>query len=131
MAASRDSRIEQICLEALSVAPMSLDDFLRTACGDDHDLLSEVASLLRRRTEAEHFLTSPLLADTLAYIGSSASTLVGQTLGAYRIDAFLGAGGMGEVYRARDTSLGRDVALKVLPSPFTADPEPLARFERR
>ena len=51
-------------------------------------------------------------------------------LGAYEILAAIGAGGMGEVYRARDTSLGRDVALKMLPEAFASDAERLARFER-
>ena len=54
----------------------------------------------------------------------------GSRLGQYEIVALLGAGGMGEVWRARDTSLGRDVAIKVLPPAFTSDPERLARFER-
>ena len=54
----------------------------------------------------------------------------GVRLGPYEIVAPLGAGGMGEVYRARDTKLGRDVAIKVLPTSFAADPERLARFER-
>ena len=54
----------------------------------------------------------------------------GTRLGPYEIVAALGAGGMGEVYRARDTKLGRDVAIKVLPGAFAADPERLARFER-
>ena len=54
----------------------------------------------------------------------------GTTLGPYTVTAQIGAGGMGEVYRARDTKLDRDVALKVLPDAFTADPDRLARFER-
>ncbi len=54
----------------------------------------------------------------------------GTRLGPYEILSSLGAGGMGEVYRARDARLGRDVAIKVLPSEFAADPERLARFER-
>ena len=54
----------------------------------------------------------------------------GARLGPYEIQAALGAGGMGEVYRARDTKLGRDVAIKVLPHSFRADAERLARFER-
>ena len=54
----------------------------------------------------------------------------GTTLGSYTVTAKIGEGGMGEVYQARDTKLDRDVALKVLPEAFTADPDRLARFER-
>jgi len=56
--------------------------------------------------------------------------LIGHTLAQYRITAAIGAGGMGEVYRATDTKLGREVALKLLPEAFAADPDRLARFER-
>jgi serine/threonine protein kinase len=56
--------------------------------------------------------------------------MIGTTLGAYQVIAKLGEGGMGEVYRARDTKLNRDVALKVLPEAFTADPDRIARFKR-
>ena len=55
---------------------------------------------------------------------------VGTALGPYRVTAKIGEGGMGEVYRARDTNLDRDVAIKVLPEAFTSDPDRLARFER-
>ena len=55
---------------------------------------------------------------------------VGSQLGPYQVTAKIGEGGMGEVYRARDTKLDRDVALKVLPEAFTQDPDRLARFER-
>ena len=54
----------------------------------------------------------------------------GSTLGPYKILAPIGAGGMGEVYRARDAKLGREVAIKVLPEEFTQHPQKLARFER-
>src|SRR6478735_5754192 len=54
----------------------------------------------------------------------------GSHLGPYEVLAPIGAGGMGEVYRARDTRLGREVAIKILPREFTAHPDRLARFER-
>ena len=56
--------------------------------------------------------------------------LIGRQIGVYRVDALIGAGGMGEVYRARDTKLQRDVAVKSLPAAFTADPDRRARLER-
>src|SRR5947207_11585378 len=57
-------------------------------------------------------------------------TLVNQTISQYKVLSLLGEGGMGEVYRARDTKLGRDVAIKVLPAAFSADAERLRRFEQ-
>src|SRR5574341_660218 len=58
------------------------------------------------------------------------SLRLGARVGPYEITGSLGAGGMGEVYRARDTKLNRDVALKILPDPFATDPDRLARFRR-
>ena len=55
---------------------------------------------------------------------------IGSRIGPYEVESAIGAGGMGEVYRARDTKLGRKVALKVLPEAFAADPDRLARFRR-
>jgi serine/threonine protein kinase len=56
--------------------------------------------------------------------------LTGRRLGIYQLQSLLGVGGMGEVYRARDTKLGRDVAVKILPRAFTSDPQRVARFDR-
>jgi serine/threonine-protein kinase len=54
----------------------------------------------------------------------------GARLGSFEVSGLIGAGGMGQVYRARDTKLGRDVALKILPELFAGDPDRLARFQR-
>ena len=58
------------------------------------------------------------------------SLVIGTSIGPYQVLALLGTGGMGEVYRARDTKLNRDVALKILPEAFALDPSRLARFQR-
>jgi Tol biopolymer transport system component len=63
-------------------------------------------------------------------VSRTGASLVGRRLGVYHIQALVGSGGMGEVYRAHDSRLGRDVALKVLPAAFIADSDRLARFER-
>jgi serine/threonine-protein kinase len=57
-------------------------------------------------------------------------SMIGKTLGHYEITSQLGEGGMGEVYRAKDLTLGRDVAIKVLPEEFARDADRVARFQR-
>jgi serine/threonine protein kinase len=95
-------------------------------------LRQEIESLLQYESASARFLEAPAAA---MVAGAPQGTheggpMVGQTLGPYTIVAPLGAGGMGEVYRARDSKLGRDVAIKILPSHFIADPERRARFTR-
>ena len=87
--------------------------------------------MLAHAQRAEGFLAAPIgevAAQVLA--GEPAASLVGRQIGSHKILSLLGAGGMGEVYRARDTKLGRDVAIKVVARRLPADPERLARFER-
>ena len=101
------------------------------ACGPDQELRRTVEALLAHAPAAERFLESPigeLAAHVLA--DSHRPSLTGRQIGRHQILSLLGAGGMGEVYRARDTTLGRDVAIKVVASAFLSDPERLARFER-
>jgi serine/threonine protein kinase/Tol biopolymer transport system component len=95
-------------------------------------LRREVESLLAYAADAQVFMAAPALEVVSAAIQSNEMTkpLLGQRLGPYEIVSMLGAGGMGEVYRARDTKLGRDVAIKILPDAFTADADRRARFER-
>ena len=105
--------------------------FLAEACRDDEALRREVESLLEESVSDDGFLAGPALvaaAQVAADLAPAAMT--GRSLGGYELQALVGAGGMGEVYRARDTKLGREVAIKILPRAFTNDPDRLARFER-
>ena len=105
--------------------------FLADGCRDDESLRRDVESLLNEPVSADGFLDAPARA-AAAHIASeiTPAAMSGHTLGGYHLQALLGAGGMGEVYRARDAKLGRDVAIKILPRAFTSDPDRLARFER-
>ena len=103
--------------------------FLTDRCGDDESLRREVESLLNEPVSDDGFLDPPeAAAPGTPEVAPAAMS--GVTLGGYHLQALLGAGGMGEVYRARDAKLGRDVAIKVLPRVMTGDPNRLARFER-
>jgi serine/threonine protein kinase/Tol biopolymer transport system component len=105
--------------------------FLAEACAGDDALRREVESLLAQDVSAAGPLTRGAVvaaADLVSNVGHS--VLTGRRIGAYQILAPIGAGGMGEVYRARDTRLGREVAVKILPRAFTSDADRLARFER-
>jgi eukaryotic-like serine/threonine-protein kinase len=105
--------------------------FLAEACAGDGGLRHEVESLLAQDASVNAVLTvgaAVAAAGLVSDIGRS--VLAGRRLGAYQILASIGAGGMGEVYRARDTRLGREVAIKILPRAVTADTDRLARFER-
>ena len=105
--------------------------FLARACGGDDALRREVESLLAHEGTAEGFLTAPALEMAAKVMAEDAGgSLSGRQIGSYQILSRLGAGGMGEVYRARDMKLNRDIALKVLPELFALDRDRLARFKR-
>ena len=95
-------------------------------CGSDEVLRHEVESLLARAGEASAFLETPAFA---AASIAGEGPLIGRRFGSYLVRSLLGVGGMGEVYRAHDGQLGREVAIKILPRLFSGDPERLARFE--
>jgi serine/threonine protein kinase/pimeloyl-ACP methyl ester carboxylesterase len=114
---------------ALEQEPEERPAFLDHACGSDIDLRDQVELLLAREQEAGSFMETPA-AHHRFIANARAVTLPGRQFGPYRIVSQLGAGGMGEVYRARDSKLGRDVALKTLPAEFARDSERLARLRR-
>ncbi len=128
MSNERWRRIEEICHDALERTPDRRAAFVRDACAGDEVLRGEVESLLANQSRADALGTGLGIRDS--GLGMSTTELIGKQIGVYRIDSLLGAGGMGEVYRARDTKLGRDVAIKVLPGDFASDPERLSRFQR-
>jgi serine/threonine protein kinase len=115
--------------EALARAPEARAAFLREACAGDPALLRAVDALLMQPTSGE-WLDTPTVATTADLTSTAKAVLTGRRVGVYEIREQIGAGGMGVVYRARDSRLGRDVAIKILPRAFTADGDRLARFER-
>jgi len=127
MTPERWSRIKELFQAALDRPPDARAGYLDEACAGDDDARREVASLLGAHEEAGTFLETPVLADQA---GAGPALRAGMQLGPYRIGAVIGSGGMGEVYRARDDRLGRDVAIKVLPAAMAGDAARVKRFEQ-
>ncbi len=105
--------------------------YLQQACGGDADLREEVESLLAGESQSAGFLEAPALQKFHRQVQSLLGPRSpGALVGPYEILAPMGEGGMGEVYRARDSRLNRDVAIKALPASCATDPHYMARFER-
>ena len=118
MQSERWQQVTDIFHAALASEPSRRDAFLAEACGSDAALRAEVDRLLAAHDEAGPFGETPLFVPALSLEPDS-------SFGPYRIVELIGAGGMGEVYRARDEALARDVAIKVLPRHFASDPGPI------
>jgi serine/threonine protein kinase/Tol biopolymer transport system component len=125
-------QVERLYHDALARAEGERAAFLRLACAGDDALQREVESLLNYAAGAQGFMEASAIEVVAAMTPSDdiPRPLIGQRLGPYEIGPLLGAGGMGEVYRARDSKLGREVAIKILPDVFIADADRRARFER-
>src|SRR6266849_9861932 len=129
MTPERFQKIEQLCHSVLEREENQRAAFLKEACAGDDALRLEVESLLAHEKRAERFEESPALQAAKEQARPTRS-LVGRQMGSYQVLSLLGGGGMGEVYRAKDTKLDREVAIKILLEAFAQDPERLARFER-
>lgn len=116
-------KVIEFYLKAIELAPRARAAFLAEVCGDDEELRREVGSLLAHAKTNDSFLAEPLLK-------LNPMSPVGQSIGHYWIESQIGAGGMGEVYLARDEQLDRPVAIKLLPPEFTRNPERVSRFKQ-
>ena len=127
----RRNRVEELFHEALALDASARGPFLAEACSGEPELLDEVSSLISAYEQPGSFI------DTPAYQVSAladdddddlSQSIIGTSIGRYKVVRLIKRSGMGEVYLARDTHLPRDVALKLLPLVFTGDANRLARF---
>ncbi|MGH9842521.1 MAG: protein kinase domain-containing protein [Blastocatellia bacterium] len=124
-------RVGELYHVAMELAPEARVEFLAGACGGDIELRREVESLLRAHQQADGFIAGKVAGVVAEMAGQQQNpSLVGRSLGHYQVLSLIGVGGMGEVFLAEDTRLGRKVAVKLLPSEFTRDVERVRRFER-
>jgi serine/threonine protein kinase len=131
MDAERYKRIDEIFDAALELEGNARAVYLGQVCGTDSDLRREVESLLDVRNEVGDFIQTPAFENAAKSLaGHHPISFIGHSIKHYKILQLAGAGGMGEVYIAEDTRLGRKVALKILPAQFTRDADRIARFQR-
>ncbi|MFN2533034.1 MAG: serine/threonine-protein kinase, partial [Pyrinomonadaceae bacterium] len=124
-------QIDELLQAALDLESAERSAFLERVCGGDENLKTEVLSLLSSGEHALSLIDTPAFESAAALLSEYIPELVeGQRVGHYLILSFLGAGGMGEVYLAKDENLKRRIALKLLPVEHTRNRDRLRRFEQ-
>ena len=128
----RYQRIKEIFFSAQDYhTPAERSAFLTEACGDDTAMREELDSLLAAHEGNDDFLSSPAYELAAGMLADEAPEFShGQEVGQYKIECFLSSGGMGQIYAAHDTKLGRKVALKFISPEFATDYRRVQRFER-
>ena len=130
MTRERWHKIRELFKSALERTPDERAPFLDLACAGDEELRKEVESLIASHEKTGSFIDAPAFEAAAQLLADNPALTPGQRIGHYKILSLLGAGGMGEVYLAQDTKLGREIALKLLPAQFTTDGNRLRRFEQ-
>jgi serine/threonine protein kinase len=130
MHSDRWNRICELYAEAARLDAVDRQAFLTRVCGTDRSLRDELESLLAEDDPGGPFLEEPAVTIAARLVAEDVPMQMGRMFGPYRIVDLLGSGGMGDVYRAHDTVLGRDVAIKILPPAFGDDADRLARFTK-
>lgn len=127
----RWQQIKEIFYSAQEYTPAERSAFLDEVCGTDAAMREEVEALLTAASGNDDFLSSPAYELAAGMLADEASEFsAGQEVGRYEILSLLGSGGMGQIYLARDTKLGRKVALKFIAREFATDPRRVQRFEQ-
>jgi pentatricopeptide repeat protein len=127
----RWQHIQKIFDDALQLPPERRGDVIARECGGDQTLRQEVESLLEAHEGDPTFMEVPVAVNLPELMQQDIRAFQpGQVLGGYQITGWIGRGGMGEVYSARDVRLKREVAIKVLPQAFAADNERVRRFRQ-
>jgi eukaryotic-like serine/threonine-protein kinase len=131
MTPERWLQVQRLYQSALGQEPSNRADFLKKACTGDEELRRQVESLLAHEEQREGSIeTSALEVEVEEIAADQSQSLVGRQIGSYKVLSLLGVGGMGEVYLASDTRLGRKITLKILPAEVASDRDRIRRFIR-